>query len=74
LPFVRRELSIIVFLTAVGTAFLLLGLLAIWKATGVLVSLGFDLMIGASLAATLLVVVVFLFVKGPLLNAKERAG
>jgi len=74
LPFVRRELSIIVFLTALGTAILLLGLLAIWNATGVVVSLGLDLMIGASLAATLLVVVIFLFVKGPLLDPKERAG
>jgi multiple sugar transport system permease protein len=74
LPFVRRELSIIVFLTALGTAILLLGLLEIWNATGVVVSLGLDLMIGASLAATLLLVVIFLFVKGLLLDAKERAG
>jgi multiple sugar transport system permease protein len=72
LPFIRRELALIAASTALGTSILLLGLLEIWNATGVVVSLRLDLMMGASLAATLLVIVVFLFVRAPLMESRER--
>jgi multiple sugar transport system permease protein len=65
LPFVRRELSLIGFLTALGTSVLLVGLLALRDASGFSVGLGLNQMIGASLAATLSIIVVFLFARGP---------
>jgi multiple sugar transport system permease protein len=74
LPFVRRELSLIVFLTVLGTSVLLIGLLALRDASGFSVGLGLDLMIGASLTATLPVIVVFLFAKNSLVRRSEPAG
>ena len=74
LPFVRRELSLIVFLTALGTSILLIGLLASRGQSSVTLSLSPSLMIVASLAATLSVIVVFLFAKGPLLQRRESVG
>jgi multiple sugar transport system permease protein len=70
-PFVRRELSLILFLTVLGTSILLAGLLALRNASGFMHGLSLGLMMGASLAATLSVIVVFLFVKGPLLKGKK---
>lgn len=74
LPFVKRELSLIVFLTVLGTSMLLAGLLALRNESGVSLALSLDLLIGASLVASLSVIVVFLFVKGPLLKGSEPAG
>jgi multiple sugar transport system permease protein len=74
LPFVRRELSLIIFLTVLGTSILLIGLLATRNQTGVIVPLSFGLMAGASLVATLSVIVVFLFAKGSLLKRREPAA
>lgn len=74
LPFVRRELSLIVFLTALGTSILLAGLLALRDTSGFGVGLSLNLMMIASLAATLSVIVVFLFAKGPLLQRRESVG
>jgi multiple sugar transport system permease protein len=73
LPFVRRELSLIVLLTVLGTSILLAGLLALRNANGFSIGLGPELMTGASLVATLSVIVVFLFAKGPLLKGRESA-
>lgn len=74
LPFVRRELSLIVFLTMLGTSILLVGLLALRNESGVSLALSLGLLIAASLVATLSVIVVFLLVKGPLLKGREPAG
>lgn len=74
LPFVRRELLLIVFLTALGTSVLLIGLLASGSQSSFMLALSPSLMMGASLGATLSVIVVFLFVKGPLLQRRESAG
>ena len=73
-PFVRRELSLIVLLTALGTSILLAGLLALRNASGFGLGLSLDLMMVASLAATLSVIAVFLFAKGPLLQRRKSAG
>ncbi len=89
LPFVRRELSLIVFLTLLGTSVLLLTpltvfqggfltqwlvwLLPLWPGSLTLART-IGLMMGASLVATLPVIVVFLFMKGPLLKGREPAG
>lgn len=92
LPFVRRELGLIGFLTLMGTSVLLLtplyvfegGFLTQWLVWLLPFSPGFaipltlaqtiGLIMFASLAATLSVIVVFLFAKGPLLKSKESAG
>lgn len=74
LPFVRRELLLIVFLTALGTSVLLTGLLASRSQSSFMLALSPSLMIGASLGATLSVILVFLFAKGPLLQPRESAG
>lgn len=74
LPLVRRELSLIVFLTALGTSILLIGLLASRSQSSYAPSLSPSLMLGASLGATLSVIVVFLFAKGSLLERRESAG
>ena len=74
LPLVRRELSLIVFLTVLGTSTLLAGLVALRNASGFSLGLSLDLMMVASLAATLSVIVVFLFAKGSLLQRRESAG
>jgi multiple sugar transport system permease protein len=74
LPLVKRELSLIVFLTVLGTSILLAGLLALRNESGVSLALSLGLLIGASLVASLSVIAVFLFVKGPLLKGSEPAG
>jgi multiple sugar transport system permease protein len=74
LPLVRRELLLIALLTVLGTSTLLAGLLALRNASGFSLGLSLDLVIVASLAATLSVIVVFLFAKGPLLQREESAG
>jgi ABC-type glycerol-3-phosphate transport system permease component len=74
LPFVARELSLLAFLTALGTSILLLGLLALRDASGFSAGLSLELMAGASLVATLSVIVVFLFAKGSLIRRREPAG
>ncbi len=88
LPLVRRELWLIVFLTLMGTSILLLTpvavldggfitpwlawLLPVWREGGLGLARSIGLMMAASLVATLPVVVVFLFAKGPLLQDGER--
>jgi multiple sugar transport system permease protein len=89
LPLVRRELCLIGFLTLMGTSVLLLtplfvfegGFLTQWLVwllpfwPGVLtLAQTIGLIMGASLVATLPVMVVFLFAKGGLLKDKESAG
>jgi len=74
LPFVRRELSLIVFLTGLGTSILLLVLLALRDARGFSLGLSLDLMIGASLVATLPVIAVFFFAKRSLQSTAKPAG
>lgn len=74
LPFVRRELLLIVFLTALGTSVLLIGLRASRGQSSFILALSPSLMIGASLGATLSVIVVFLFAKDLLLRRREPAG
>ena len=89
LPLVRRELWLIGFLTLLGTSVLLLTpfavfqggfltqwliwLLPLWQG-GLNVTRSIGLMIGASLVATLPVIVVFLFAKGQLLEGGGPAG
>ncbi|MEY2489282.1 MAG: multiple sugar transport system permease protein [Verrucomicrobiota bacterium] len=94
LPFVRRELSLVVFLTLMGTS-MLLGippvrvlnggafgfvttwldwLFSVWPEAGLGPISSIGLMMGASLAATLPVIAVFLLAKGPLLKGREPAG
>jgi len=89
LPLVRRELWLIGFLTLMGTSVLLLTLpsvfhggfithwliwlLPVWGG-GLALTRSIGLMMGASLVATLPVIVVFLFAKVPLLQGGEPAG
>lgn len=89
LPLVKRELWLIGFLTLIGTSVLLATplivfdggfltqvlarLLPAWQG-GLAPTRNVGLMMGASLVATLSVIVVFLFVKGPLLKGREPAA
>jgi multiple sugar transport system permease protein len=82
LPLVRRELWLIVFLTLLGTSIPLFAplavfrgeviapwlvwLLPVWSEGGPSLARSIGLMMGVSLAATLPMIVVFLFAKGPL--------
>jgi len=74
LPFVRRELWLIVFLTLMGTSSLVVGLQVIWRQFASGPGPGIDLMMGTSLIATLPLIVVFFFAKDPLLKDGEHAG
>lgn len=74
LPFVRRELWLIGFLTLTGTSILLIGLLSMWSDSGIGLVPGIGFMMLPSLVVTLLVIAVFLFAKGPLLKTREAAG
>ena len=89
LPLVRRELWLIGFLTLIGTSVLLATPLVVFDGgflTQVLARLlpawqgglaptgNIGLMMGASLVATIPVIVVFIFTKGPLLKGREPAG
>jgi multiple sugar transport system permease protein len=89
LPLVRRELWLIGFLTVMGTSVLLLTPLAVFQGgflTQWLVWLlplwpgsltlarTIGLMMGASLVATLPVIVVFVFTKGQLLHTTDAGG
>jgi ABC-type glycerol-3-phosphate transport system permease component len=90
LPLVRRELGLIVFLTLMGTSILLLTplvvfdggfitqwlvfLLPVWREGGLGLARTIGLMMGASLVATLPVIVVFLFAKRYLQHATDARG
>lgn len=89
LPFVRRELWLIGFLTLMGTSVLLLTPLAVFQGGfltqwlvwllplwpgGLTLARTIGLMMGASLVATLPVIVVFVFAKGLLKQGREPSG